>query len=90
MKIFGRRISRCVIANTAALGFTIVPAALFSTPQAHADRCYNGVLPGNPYVANCSLPQRQGGVRGSAPDAQAIIACRDQPGCLSWYVNGPH
>jgi hypothetical protein len=28
-------------------------------------------------------------VRGSAPDANAIIACRHHPGCLSWYVNGP-
>ncbi|MUL82130.1 hypothetical protein FZI95_10130 [Mycobacterium sp. CBMA247] len=54
-----------------------------------ADPCVNGVIPWNPYVVNCNLQPRQPRVRGSAPDAGAIIACRGKPGCLSWYVNGP-
>ena len=46
-------------------------------------------IPGNPYVKSCSLPGPSPKVRGLAPDANAIIACRNQPGCLSWYINGP-
>ncbi len=62
--------------------------ALFAVgvPQASAQPCYNGVIPWAPYVQSCTLPGPQDAkVRGSAPDANAIIAS----GCLSWYVNGP-
>lgn len=92
VKNLGRRVSRFAVVGAAAIGLGVTPAAAFSlvAPQAHADNCYNGVLPGNPYAANCSLPQHHGEIRGSAPDAEAIIACRDSPGCLSWYVNNPH
>lgn len=59
------------------------PAAVTAAP------CVNGVIPLNPYVQNCNLPPRQNRVRGAAPDAGAIIACRGNPWCLSNYVNGP-
>ncbi|NTY58801.1 hypothetical protein FEG63_04450 [Mycolicibacterium sphagni] len=39
-------------------------------------------------LLNCGLPSKQPRVRGAAPDAGAIIACRHHPGCLAWYVNG--
>ncbi|CAN5139658.1 hypothetical protein BH09ACT8_BH09ACT8_08210 [soil metagenome] len=52
--------------------------------------CVNGIVPLNPYVQNCNLPTRQPRVRGAAPDAGAIIACRDNPWCLSDYVNGQY
>jgi hypothetical protein len=53
-----------------------------------AQGCYDGVMPWNPYLQSCSLPSKQPQVRGAAPDAGAIIACRHHPGCLAWYVNG--
>ena len=74
------------------LGFLIAPAVLFagSAPEASAQPCYNGTIPWAPYVQSCTIPGPQAPrVRGSAPDANAIIACRHHPGCLSWYVNGP-
>jgi hypothetical protein len=92
MSTFGRRIVRFVITGAAALAFLAAPAALFtdSVPQASAQPCYNGVIPWAPYIQSCTLPGPVGPrVRGQAPDANAIIACRDHPGCLSWYVNGP-
>lgn len=91
MATFGRRTLRLVTTAAAAFAFLIAPALFtVSAPQASADNCYNGVLPGAPYIPSCTLPGPQGAkVRGSAPDANAIIACRNLPGCLSWYVNGP-
>ncbi|BDY29098.1 MULTISPECIES: hypothetical protein [Mycolicibacterium] len=82
------------LAGAAAASFALIagPTAVVSqtTPTAQADPCVNGVIPWNPYVVNCNLPPRTGPkVRGAAPDAGAIIACRGKPGCLSWYVNGP-
>ena len=68
-------------------GASVLPENL---PTAAARPCVNGVVPWNPYVVNCNLPPRKGPkVRGAAPDAGAIIACRNHPGCLAWYVNGP-
>ncbi len=58
-------------------------------PTATAAPCVNGVVPLNPYVVNCNLGQRPPKIRGSAPDAGAIIACRHDPVCLSYYVNNP-
>jgi hypothetical protein len=90
MKMFDQPTLRLAM-TAAAFAFLISPALLTTgAPQASADSCYNGVLPGAPYIPSCTLPGPQGGrVRGSAPDANAIIACRNLPGCLSWYVNGP-
>jgi hypothetical protein len=91
MSTIGRRITRLIVSGAAALAFLTAPAALFTfgAPQASAQPCYNGVMPGQPFLPSCSLPGPTGKVRGSAPDANAIIACRNLPGCLSWYVNGP-
>ena len=83
---------RFVVTGAAALAFVIAPTVLFSESSAQqtARPCYNGVIPWAPYVPSCTLPGPQGTkIRGSAPDANAIIACRNHPGCLSWYVNGP-
>ena len=92
MSTFGRRILRLVITGAAALAFLMAPALFtVSAAPASASPCYNGVIPGQPFLPSCSIPGPQGGkVRGSAPDANAIIACRNLPGCLSWYVNGPY
>jgi hypothetical protein len=92
MSEFQRRILRLIVTGSAAASFLIaVPAAVSEPePDQTARPCVDGVVPWNPYVVNCNLPARNGPrVRGAAPDAGAIIACRDHPGCLSWYVNGP-
>ncbi|GAA2776449.1 hypothetical protein K0O64_12500 [Mycolicibacterium pallens] len=92
MAISLQRIVRIVYGALAAAAFLLAPTALFNTPTAQAapvaQGCYNGVIPWNPYLKSCSLPSTQPRVRGAAPDATAIIACRNHPGCLSWYVNG--
>jgi hypothetical protein len=92
MSTFGRHIVRLGVTGAAALAFLIAPALFtVSAPPASAQPCYNGVIPGQPFVPSCSIPGPQGGkIRGAAPDANAIIACRNIPGCLSWYVNGPY
>lgn len=90
-----RRTMRVSVTGAAALGVLIAPAALISQPTGRtitheAQPCYNGIVPGNPYVRPCNFPPRQPKVRGAAPDQAAIIACRGFPGCLSWYINNPH
>jgi hypothetical protein len=93
MSTFGPRILRLIVTGAAALAFLIAPTVLFagSAPQASAKPCYNGVIPGAPYLPSCTIPGPQGPkIRGAAPDANAIIACKNIPGCLSWYVNGPY
>jgi hypothetical protein len=57
--------------------------------QLQAYPCYNGTTRYNPYIPSCTIPGPTNKIRGSAPDANAIIACRGIPGCLSWYVNNP-
>ena len=93
MRDLQRRILRLIGTGSAAASFLIAAPTAFNstdTEQVAQPRpCVNGVIPWNPYVVNCNLPPRAPRVRGAAPDAGAIIACRDHPGCLSWYVNGP-
>lgn len=91
MRNIRQRIVHLLVSGAAAAAFLIASPAILSqtVPQASADPCVNGVIPWNPYVVNCNLPPRGPRIRGAAPDAGAIIACRDHPGCLSWYVNGP-
>jgi hypothetical protein len=88
-----RRALRFVITGAAALAFTVAPTALMassnSAVQHDARPCYNGISPGNPYVPSCTVPGPKNKIRGSAPDAAAIIACKNYPGCLSWYINNP-
>ncbi|MDR3662825.1 MAG: hypothetical protein P4L86_20990 [Mycobacterium sp.] len=81
---------RPALAGAIAITFAVVPTSL-RTPitTIRADPCVNGIVPWNPYVVNCNLPARTiPKVRGAAPDAGAIIACHDKPGCLALYVNG--
>jgi hypothetical protein len=93
MATLGRRAVRLLLlAGAAAL--TIGPTMLTidtSTPSAQilGAPCVNGVVPLNPYIVNCNLPSRGPRVPGQAPDAGAIIACRHDPVCLSYYVNYP-
>ena len=93
MRDLQRRILRLIVTGSAAASFLIAAPTAFNstyTEQVAQPRpCVNGVIPWNPYVVNCNLPPRGPRIRGAAPDAGAIIACRDHPGCLSWYVNGP-
>ena len=91
MNDFQRRIMRLVLTGSAAASFLVAVPALVSESDTHqsAQPCVNGVIPWNPYVVNCNLPPRGPKIRGAAPDAGAIIACRYHPGCLSWSVNGP-
>lgn len=63
------------------------PATIAEEPA--GPPCVNGVVPLNPYVVNCNLPPRGKHIRGAAPDAGAIIACRHIPICISYYVNYP-
>jgi hypothetical protein len=91
MKHIQQRIMRVTVSAAAATAFLIATPALSigTAPKAEAQPCVNGVIPWTPSVVNCNLPPRAPRVRGAAPDAGAIIACRNRPGCLSWYVNGP-
>lgn len=91
MTTIKKRVLHLTLGAAAAAGFLIATPALVpeTAPRASAQPCVNGVIPWNPFVVNCNLPPRGPRVRGAAPDAGAIIACRDRPGCLSWYVNGP-
>jgi hypothetical protein len=56
---------------------------------ASAAPCVQQIQPLNPYLQTCGIPNQPVTVPGSSPGAGAIIACRDQPGCLSQVVNGP-
>jgi hypothetical protein len=89
-----RRVVGTFVTGAAALSLLIAPTVVAISQSAEqtvqqARPCYNGIIPGNPYIRNCALPPRGHKIRGSAPDQNAIMACRGFPGCLSWYVNGP-
>jgi hypothetical protein len=84
-----------IVTGAAAAAFAAAPTAVLTfatdgpTVQNQADPCYNGVIPWNPYIQSCTLPGPTNKIRGSAPDANAIIACRNHPGCLPYYINNP-
>lgn len=90
MSIHLQGIVRLVLGALAAAAFFAAPTAILNLAQAGtvAQGCYNGAIPWNPYLKSCTLPSNGPQVRGAAPDATAIIACRHHPGCLAWYVNG--
>ncbi|MDT5064707.1 MAG: hypothetical protein QOK02_862 [Mycobacterium sp.] len=56
---------------------------------ASAAPCVQQIQPLNPYLQTCGIPNQPVTVPGSSPGAGAIIACRNQPGCLSQVINGP-
>lgn len=79
-----------VFVLTAAPVLLLAPGA---APAAVAAPCYNGITPFNPYVDNCSIPNRPPRVMGSAPDQTAILNCSVggaawRAVCLSQFVNG--
>ena len=86
-----RWILRPIVSGAVAVSLTTIGAAYIDDthPTTQADGCTNGVTPWNPYVGNCALGPRPPKIRGSAPDASAIIACHHKPGCLANYVNSP-
>jgi hypothetical protein len=89
MGFLSKNAGRLFLGVAAAAAFTVGPQVITPAPiTTVAAPCVNGVIPLNPYVQNCNLPTRQPRVRGAAPDAGAIIACRHNPWCLSDYVNG--
>ncbi len=84
-----RTVGRIVACSALLTGLIVGPQLVGDPPvSAVAAPCVNGIVPLNPYIQNCNLPPRGNRVRGAAPDAGAIIACRDNPWCLSDYVNG--
>lgn len=79
-------------AAAAALAIAAAPAAA-APDQVPLAPCYNGIVPFNPYVDNCALPNRPPRVLGSAPDQTAILNCSIgsdawRKVCLSQFVNG--
>ena len=72
---------------------TGAPAASADIDGAPLAPCYNGIAPFNPYIDNCSIPNRPPRVMGSAPDQTAILNCSVggsawRAVCLSQFVNG--
>ncbi|WP_170219942.1 hypothetical protein [Mycolicibacterium hodleri] len=93
LSIRTRRVAVAGLA-AAAIGFALAPAGIdalapSSDTTASGADCVDGVVPLNPYVVNCNLPARANHIVGAAPDAGAIIACRHNLTCLSYYVNYP-
>jgi len=86
------RIVRFVVTVLGALSLLIAPAALLaqSAGEASAAPCYPGFATANPYIPSCNVGPRRPKPPGGTPDQAAVIACRDHPGCLSWYINHPH
>jgi hypothetical protein len=87
-----RRIAPVLFSSAAALAFLVVPSAVTAATDHSApvaQPCYNGVTLLNPYARSCTIPGPVNRIRGSAPDANAIIACKGIPGCLAYYVNPP-
>ena len=72
-------------AGTLAIGTGLATGA----GTASAAPCVQQIQPLNPYLQTCGIPNQPVTVPGSSPGAGAIIACRNQPGCLSQVVNGP-
>jgi hypothetical protein len=93
MRVPKNRLSALVFSGAAAAAFLIAPSLLTAQDaddsQSVAVPCYMGTTFPNPWGRSCTIPGPLHKIRGSAPDANAIIACKDIPGCLSWYVNSP-
>ncbi|MGV0790660.1 hypothetical protein [Mycolicibacterium sp. XJ1819] len=91
-----RTLRTLIVTGAAALGLLFAPmlvatqASAQPVDQYRTAPCYPGFIPGNPYVPSCNVGPRQGKPPGGTADQTAVIACRGIPGCLSWYINGPH
>jgi hypothetical protein len=95
MRVLKSRLAPLVLSGAAALAVLVTPSVLMASQDSDDSRsvarppCYMGTTFPNPYGRSCTIPGPLHKIRGSAPDANAIIACRGIPGCLSWYVNNP-
>jgi hypothetical protein len=94
MRVLKSRLAPLVFSGAAALAVLVTPSVLMASQDSDDSRsvaqpCYMGTTFPNPYGRSCTIPGPLHKIRGSAPDANAIIACRGIPGCLSWYVNNP-
>ncbi|OBK74600.1 hypothetical protein A5650_19410 [Mycobacterium sp. 1164985.4] len=91
MSSCGIRLARVTVGAAAMAGLFVAPTVIGDgpAPREQAAPCYPGIIPGNPWATSCNFGKRPPKVRGGPPDQTAVIACRDIPGCLSWYVNGP-
>jgi hypothetical protein len=95
MRVLKKRIVPLLFTGAAASAFLIAPSVFMAGPDAGDSQtvagppCYMGTTFPNPWGRSCTIPGPVHKIRGSAPDANAIIACRGIPGCLSWYVNNP-
>lgn len=78
-----------VVAALAATAGPTVAVIDHSAARSVSAPCVNGVVPLNPNVVNCNLPQRSRRIPGQAPDAGALVACKGSPQCLSYFVNYP-
>jgi hypothetical protein len=98
MAITQHRLRRLVTASAFAAAIVTAPAvALLAGPSAgpvpqHLADC-GGIPVGlqglGAYTSNCDLAVQPPAAIGAAPDAGAIVACRNIPGCLSQVVNNP-
>lgn len=89
------RITLAALSAAAAATALLASAPLASAGPSGipAAPCYNGLAPFNPYIDNCSIPNRPPHILGAAPDQTAILNCNFGSGtwravCLSQYVNG--
>lgn len=91
MSGLGTRVARAMVGVAAMVGLFLTPTVVAGgpAPQERAAPCYPGIIPGNPWATSCNFGPRPPRVRGGPPDQTAVIACRDIPGCLSAFVNGP-
>jgi hypothetical protein len=81
---------RLVTAGFATLMATGALAAglAVASPSTTVTACSMSIEPLNPFLQTCGIPNDPPVVPGASPGAGAIIACHNQPGCLSYVVNG--
>ena len=87
--MFGQRgLVAAAYAGVMAAGALAAAGANGSPSGTTVAGCTMSIEPLNPFLQTCGIPNNPPVVRGASPGAGAIIACRNQPGCLSYVVNG--
>lgn len=87
--MFGQRRRLLTAASAGVMAAGAFAAALaVTTPSTTINACSMSIQPLNPFLQTCGIPNNPPVVRGASPGAGAIIACRGEPGCLSYVVNG--
>lgn len=87
--MLSRRIATIGSAGLMGIGALAAAVGVATSPVATAAPCVQFIQPLNPFLQTCGIPNDPPKVRGASPGAGAIIACRNEPGCLSYVVNGP-